>query len=263
MGMRNLIYVFVFGVIGLFAGCHDVTIGYLVVDETAGYAVDTMRIIANAENELQRLKEVMADFERINQPLVEELEKKSAELAALRALEAEETNKRMAELDNMFDNGLITGDEYMERYNAINDEMWEKYGVKGEEIALEMWNIEDEMEVAAEEMGIGSVALLQSQINQWQQTVDFRLPWTTPSIEGVLGTAPIVYKVINVKSNHPENAAKFMDCVTVRGEGAICVDFDPDVPVGTYTVTLEIKNEGRTRIVEDVYTFVIYDTAGK
>lgn len=37
------------------------------------------------------------------------------------------------------------------------------------------------------------------------------------------------------------------------------VDYNPDVPVGTYTVTLQVENEGRTRILKDVFTFVLKD----
>ena len=53
--MRNLIYWIVLGFAWSFSACQDVTVGYLVVDETAGYAKDTMYIVTNTENELQRL----------------------------------------------------------------------------------------------------------------------------------------------------------------------------------------------------------------
>ena len=59
-----------------FSACQDVTVGYLVVNETAGYAKDTMYIVTNTENELQRLDNILATFYSNNISLKKELEEK-------------------------------------------------------------------------------------------------------------------------------------------------------------------------------------------
>ena len=56
--MKNLIYIIALGITWLFSACQDVTVGYLIMDESAGYAKDTMYIVTKAENELQRLKNI-------------------------------------------------------------------------------------------------------------------------------------------------------------------------------------------------------------
>ena len=63
--------------------------------------------------------------------------------------------------------------------------------------------------------------------------------------------------MIGVKGPSPEAAEKFMSNVRILGAGMINVDYNIDVPIGAYTLTLEVSNEGRTRILEDVFTFVI------
>ena len=74
--MRNLIYWIVLGFAWSFSACQDVTVGYLVVNETAGYAKDTMYIVTNTENELQRLDNILATFYSNNISLKKELEEK-------------------------------------------------------------------------------------------------------------------------------------------------------------------------------------------
>ena len=53
-----------------------------------------------------------------------------------------------------------------------------------------------------------------------------------------------------------DDFAKYM---TVIGGGRMYVDAKVDSPVGYYTVSLKIENEGHTAILEDIFTFEVRD----
>ena len=113
------------------------------------------------------------------------------------------------------------------------------------------------MENLAVEMGIGSLEILKKQIAEYQQKIDYNLPWTSAKIEGVEGTQPLLFTVIGVKSANTGEAQKFMNHVGVLGDGTIYVELDMDVIPGNYTVSLQVENEGRTKILNDMFTFVV------
>jgi hypothetical protein len=113
------------------------------------------------------------------------------------------------------------------------------------------------LENLATEMGIGSLEILKKQIAEYQQKIDYKLPWTSAKIEGVQGTQPLLFTVIGIKSTNTSEAEKFMNHVGVLGDGTIYVELDVNVIPGNYTVSLQIENEGRTKILNDMFTFVV------
>lgn len=249
--MKKLIYLLAFVAAGLCYACHDITVGYLIVGETAGYPNDTMIVITKAENELQRVKNIEASF----------------------YLESQEIQDRIEELDNQIDN-IKNSDEYWDDelwFEADEDDFWddpdawekltakvdEKYGITPlqtelDELSLKLNNL-------ATEMGIESLEILKKDIETWKNKVDYKLPYLSSEIDGVKGTAILYFRVVDVKSDNSENAAKFMDYVEVKGHGQISVKYNPEVPVGTYLLTLEVENEGRSKIIEDVFTVILKD----
>ena len=79
-------------------------------------------------------------------------------------------------------------------------------------------------------------------------------------IEQVLGTEPLHYSLYRVKSSNGQEAADdFAKYMTVIGGGRMYVDAKVDSPVGYYTVSLKIENEGHTAILEDIFTFEVRD----
>ena len=98
---------------------------------------------------------------------------------------------------------------------------------------------------------------LKKQIAEYQQKIDYKLPWTSAKIEGVQGTQPLLFTVIGIKSTNTSEAEKFMNHVGVLGDGTIYVELDVNVIPGNYTVSLQIENEGRTKILNDMFTFVV------
>ena len=227
--MKNLIYIIALGITWLFSACQDVTVGYLIMDESAGYAKDTMYIVTKAENELQRLKNIKI-------VVGQEVENEQDELRA--------------QIDDIYNSDEFwdASDEAYAEAEANNPNFWDdtKYAEQVEKELADRFGI-----TPLQEALDNAEALLNKNA--------IEMGYTSSNIEGIQGTEPLVYTVISVKSEKPENAAKFMKCVQAVGKGIMYVDYNPDVPVGTYTVTLQVGNEGRTRILKDVFTFVLKD----
>lgn len=255
--MKTIILLLILGCSILFFGCHDVTVGYLFT-ENAGYSKDTLYIfsiegkIEKLEGNLEYLKEFTAELQK--------------ELDRLE----EDANKLYSKLDEIYDAQDILYDEYYDPATTVArkeelmieiqklsdraDELYEQVG----EVDQQQADISDQIDNASNELGMDSPNVIKEQIRKYQEQIDFNIPWRTSQIESVLGTEPIIYTVLDAK-NTQGNGDKFMEYVHVQGGGLIYVDLgvEKHVPAGAYTVTLEIRNEGRTRIMEDVYTFVI------
>ena len=109
-------------------------------------------------------------------------------------------------------------------------------------------------------IGLADPYTLREQISQLQEQIDKNIPWTTAQIEQVLGTEPLHYSLYRVKSSNGQEAADdFAKYMTVIGGGRMYVDAKVDSPVGYYTVSLKIENEGHTAILEDIFTFEVRD----
>ena len=134
--------------------------------------------------------------------------------------------------------------------------------VKGENYKNGMEQIKSEGEKVAKNENIfryysKNEENLKKQIAEYQQKIDYKLPWTSAKIEGVQGTQPLLFTVIGIKSTNTSEAEKFMNHVGVLGDGTIYVELDVNVIPGNYTVSLQIENEGRTKILNDMFTFVV------
>lgn len=262
--MRNIIYFIALGITCLLSACQDVTVGYLET-EKANYTIDTLHIIANAKQELQRLKGVEEEFYSHTQELQDEIQGLQAEIDDLNEQLMDEYDQQEGLLWDEIDEAEAAEDwdrydELMERIMNLGDELDAKYDPLKEEVQKNIDEKNEELKSLAEDMGIGSLAILQKQIADYQLKIDYKLPWVSAPIEGVLGTQPLLFTVINVKSDNIEAAEKFMDYIGVFGDGSIYVELEVNVPPGNYTVSLEIKNEGRSRILEDAFTFVVDTT---
>lgn len=82
-------------------------------------------------------------------------------------------------------------------------------------------------------------------------------PWVTIRIQGILGTQPFFYEVAGVNASEGGNAEAFMKEISVRGAGIMELPLYHSVPEGKYTVTLKVRNEGHSAILEEIFTFVI------
>lgn len=85
----------------------------------------------------------------------------------------------------------------------------------------------------------------------------FRVPWSTSTVQGLKGTAPIRLKVLEVSPVTPESE-KLKNMITIRGSsGVMTIPFDHGLSAGRYKVSLRFSNEGWTKDLKDVFTFII------
>ncbi|MDY5534715.1 MAG: hypothetical protein SPF83_13760 [Butyricimonas virosa] len=259
--MRYTIYLIATSIAWLFSACQDVTIGYLETD-AAKYSVDTMHIVANATNELQRLEGIETDFYTNTSTLQDKIAGLEEELEDLQ-YELEGSDEYWdaydelggTDIEDQFWNDEISFEEYTELIDQVLKELDDRFGITPLKESLE--EAQATLENLAVEMGIGSLEILKKQIAEYQQKIDYNLPWTSAKIEGVEGTQPLLFTVIGVKSANTGEAQKFMNHVGVLGDGTIYVELDMDVIPGNYTVSLQVENEGRTKILNDMFTFVV------
>ena len=85
----------------------------------------------------------------------------------------------------------------------------------------------------------------------------FNIPWLSLPMEGVEGTAPIMFSIKEVKSNTSINIDEFLKYVNVRGNGIFEVDLDHQLLSGRYLITLQAKNEGHTHLIPDIFTIIV------
>lgn len=98
-------------------------------------------------------------------------------------------------------------------------------------------------------------------------TKQYPAPWTSQRIQGVSGTNPVNFSFLSVTVSDGADAAAFTKAVQ---EGLVTVNggtinlFPKAVqtlPNGRYTVNLRVTNEGYSRELIGLFTFVVKDKA--
>lgn len=260
--MKTIMILLLLGCSGLFFACQEVTIGYLFTD-IAGYTPDSLAIF-NVEKEKAKLQGILDEFKELtadDQKQLAELEKQVDVLKESTKAPQKEYDDLLNELYDYENPPTPEREEEintrLDELDSFFDEVWEKREV----IEGEQDEINEKLKEIAEGLGMEDPIVMAKKISDYQDRIDFELPWTSAPIQGVQGTEPLQYSIIGVKSANMENAAKFMTYAGVMGGGRIYVSLDVDVPGGVYTITLEIKNEGRTKVLEDVFIFSVMDKA--
>ena len=103
--------------------------------------------------------------------------------------------------------------------------------------------------------------------NPHSLTQTYPAPWTSQRIQGVSGTNPVNYEFLSVDVADGGDAEKFAAAVK---EGTITVNGGTinlfpaavqNLPNGRYTVNLQVYNEGYSRELRGLFTFIIQDAA--
>ena len=226
------------------ASCQEVTIGYLKT-EHAKYSIDTLyvgerSILEQIEAmELQyppELKEMALAYRELK-VLEEEMDGMYAESNALEeelaSLDEETDAERMDEIYTRLDEI----DEWFYHYDDLD-------GIYGNGLDV-FWNEGfDYVDPICDEY-IGLIS-----------KVEEAIPWSTSTIEGVLGTQPIMYSIADVTSTDG-NANLFKEELVMHGGGRMQLPFACKAPKGTYRVAIIIDNEGYSHRLDNVFTFII------
>lgn len=94
---------------------------------------------------------------------------------------------------------------------------------------------------------------------------EYPAPWSSQRIQGVSGTNPVNYEFLSVDVSNGGDAAKFAAAVK---EGKVTVNGGTinlfpsavqNLPNGRYTVNLRVYNEGYSRELRGLFTFIIQD----
>ncbi len=97
-------------------------------------------------------------------------------------------------------------------------------------------------------------------INPWDSDYKrnkYKADWVSPPLQGYKGTAPMFIKLKEVKSPNGGNVEIFMQEVTLRGNGAVVIPFNNNIPLGEYIISLNISNEGYENDLNDIFTVVV------
>jgi hypothetical protein len=81
-------------------------------------------------------------------------------------------------------------------------------------------------------------------------------PWTSTSIEGVLGTPPIILSVKEITSPNGD-PEKLKQVIAVRANGILSIPLNHGVPPGIYIISLNFKNEGYSKDKDDVFRIIV------
>lgn len=81
--------------------------------------------------------------------------------------------------------------------------------------------------------------------------------WVSPKIQGVLGTNPLNYELVDVTASQGGDRDLFMQEVVVRGAGVMELPLYTKVPKGHYLVSLRVYNDDYSFMLKDVFTFIV------
>lgn len=237
-----------FSILG-FAGCHDVTVGYLKTSY-AKYGIDSLHVGMESVNaEIVKMEEKYWPLEGLSDAvkIVSEVGPYENDLNT-------EIGKLYAELSKLEEEGEEGNEERIEEIYTILGEkelLLEDFYTAQSSIDDAKWYIESEMEFTYAEAEI-----IYNQYLSYVSMIEKELPWTTARIEGVLGTEPIQYSIAGVTSEDGD-AEIFRHELTIYGGGRMELPFNCKAPKGKYRVSILVENEGYSDVLENAFTFII------
>lgn len=257
--MKRLLYLAILFANLAFTGCSDVAVGYLFTDDAA-YSIDTLYITRFSSLE-GKIEELEGQFDlysdEINEliaqttPLEEELVEAKVEEERLLAIrkEYEKALRNASEADKPYYEQLVN--EADAEYQAWKSDVTSP-------LEVEIYHNKNNIIQLCDELGLLDPDTIEEEVAQIRAQIDEDIPWTTSQIEQLLGTEPLSYSLVGVKSsNGQETVDDFVKYLTVIGGGRMYVDAKVDSPKGSYTVSLKVENEGHSAILEDIFTFVL------
>lgn len=230
-----------FAILG-FAGCHDVTVGYLRTTY-AKYGIDSLHIGIGSYQagiaEMDAKYPVLSEYKELRE-ILDAIP--SDELDAYLD-ESYELYDELEELDEVEDADRIAEIEArLAIIEPIVNALYRSWDIEGE------FDYDEFMAIYEQYLWyFSAIASVESG----------GLPWTTATIEGVLGTEPITYSIANVTAEDGGDADVFKSELVMYGGGRMQLPFDCKAPKGKYRVSILVENEGYSNIVENAFTFIV------
>ena len=244
MNVMKTIYLFLILASLCIAGCKEVTVGYLKADH-AKYSIDTLYIGEG------RILDQIEAMEKKYPPELKEMALAYRELKVLKEemdalyTESDALEEELEFLDEESDAERI--DEILVRLDEI-DEWFNHYGELDGIYSNGMFVFWDE--------GYDDVDPICDEYLGLMNKIEEAIPWSTSTIEGVLGTQPIRYSIADVTSTDG-NADLFKEELVMYGGGRMQLPFACKAPKGTYRVSIIIENEGYSHRLDNAFTYII------
>ena len=246
---KYTLYLPLFFALFALAGCEKEHTGYLFT-ENARYPIDSLKIIRYEDynQEVIRLEEQLNSYsgeilDSLNayRTIEAEEEKIIEELDRLEGIMNKHGEKLNAYLDQFEDESDADPDRVQELTDNCEKayEAWVTYGL---EVYEPVYQIRDRIE---------------RKIKALCQEAGLETPFTS-CIEQLLGTEPITYTLVSIRSDRGEAAAAdFGRYLSVIGGGRMYVDAKVNSPAGKYMVSLRVSNEGYSVVLPDIFTFIL------
>ena len=89
------------------------------------------------------------------------------------------------------------------------------------------------------------------------QRIRNNAPWVTQPIQGIEGTAPLIYTIEDVTATEGGDAVMFKQELSIIGNGSFYYPLEHKAPAGKYVVSIRVTNEGYSHVLKDIYTFIV------
>ena len=90
-----------------------------------------------------------------------------------------------------------------------------------------------------------------------RERVQWNIPWVSNPIEGVQGTPQIFVTIKGIREESGGSVAEALEQIKVYGDGTFEVPLQHTIPVGRYVISLNFRNEGYSKDVDDCFTIIV------
>lgn len=90
-----------------------------------------------------------------------------------------------------------------------------------------------------------------------RERVKWNIPWVSNPIEGVQGTPQIFVTIKGIREESGGSVAEVLEQIKVYGDGTFEVPLQHTIPVGRYVISLNFRNEGYSKDVDDCFTIIV------
>jgi hypothetical protein len=87
--------------------------------------------------------------------------------------------------------------------------------------------------------------------------LDHNIPWVSFPIQGVEGTFPIFYSIEQITEKNSGSISEITKFAKVRGDGAIEIPQENNIPNGEYNIFLRAKNEGYSKKINSPLRVIV------
>lgn len=90
-----------------------------------------------------------------------------------------------------------------------------------------------------------------------RERVKWDVPWISNPIEGVQGTPQIFVTIKSIREESGGSVTEALEHIKVYGDGTFEVPVQHTIPVGRYVISLNFRNEGYSKDVDDCFTIIV------